>query len=337
LIIDDIKMVRNPIVKLLFFVAFSLTHFLGFNQKIIDTISTPNGDIVLYSNRTWEYLKDKGFDGILNQGLYANLKLLTTNEFSQSWDNQKCFTASKTSDPTKLTDTLWLNVNDPSHLKFVMPVPGVKTSPFGPRWGRNHNGVDLNLNTGDTVLSAWDGKVRYAKFNEGGFGNLVIVRHYNGLETFYAHLSKLLVQPNDEVKAGDVLGLGGNTGHSYGPHLHFEVRFFDSPINPEVFVDVVKKELKVPRLYIHKSLFAPESKPVEYVAPPKKEEIAKKPTPTKPKPTVKKDKVVYYKVKSGDNLSKIAARYGTTVSALCKLNGIKSSTPLRAGKSLRVK
>jgi LysM repeat protein len=317
-----------------FFISLSST---GFSQKVLDTIQTPNGEIILYSNRTWEYLKDKGFDGILNQGMYANLKLLTSTDFSQSWDTQRCFTSSKTSDPTKLNDTLWLNVNDESHLKFVMPVKGIKTSPFGPRWGKNHNGVDLDLETGDTVVSAWSGKVRYAKFNEGGFGNLVIVRHHNGLETFYAHLSKLLVQPNDEVNAGDVIGLGGNTGHSFGAHLHFEIRFFDVPINPELLVDVVKKEQKVPKLFVHKSLFGLGFKPVEYVQPPPKQEIAKKTTPVKPKTTVKKATVVYHKIKSGDNLSKIAGRYGTTVQNLCKLNGIKASTPLVIGKSLRVK
>jgi murein DD-endopeptidase MepM/ murein hydrolase activator NlpD len=308
-----------------------------FSQKILDTIQTPNGEIILYSNRTWEYLKDKGFDGILNQGMYANLKMLTATDFSQSWDTQRCYTSSKTSDPTKINDTLWLSVNNEDHLKFVMPVKGIKTSPFGPRWGKNHNGVDLDLEVGDTVVSSWAGKVRYAKFNEGGFGNLVIVRHYNGLETFYAHLSKLLVQANDEVKAGDVIGLGGNTGHSFGAHLHFEIRFFDAPINPELFVDVVKKELKVPRLFIHRELFGLGSKPIEYVQPAPKEEIAKKTIPIKPKTTVKKETVVYHKVKSGDNLSKIASRYGTTVQNLCKLNGIKTSTPLVVGKSLRVK
>jgi len=321
---------------IIFFVFFCFLTVQSQTQKIIDTISTPSGDIVLYSNRTWEYLKDKGFDGVLNPGIYSSLKLLSPVEFSQVWDNQKCFTSSKSSDPSQLRDTLWLNVSNEEHLAFSMPVPGVKTSPFGPRWGKNHNGVDLNLNVGDTVVAAWSGKVRYAKFNEGGFGNLVIIRHYNGLETYYAHLSKLLVQPNDEIKAGDVLGLGGNTGHSFGPHLHFEVRFFDAPINPEVYIDVVSKKLKMEKLFIHKNLFSPGTKPIEYIKPVEKQEIAKKTIPVKPKP-VKKETVIYYKVKSGDNLSKIASRYGTTVSALCKLNGIKPTTSLQIGKSLRVK
>jgi murein DD-endopeptidase MepM/ murein hydrolase activator NlpD len=321
---------------ILFFVFFCILTVQSQTQKIIDTISTPNGDIVLYSNRTWEYLKDKGFDGVLNPGIYASLKLLSPVEFSQGWDNQKCFTSTKTSDPAQLKDTLWLNVANEEHLTFAMPVPGVKTSPFGPRWGKNHNGVDLNLNLGDTVVAAWSGKVRYAKFNEGGFGNLVIIRHYNGLETYYAHLSKLLVQPNDEIKAGEVLGLGGNTGHSFGPHLHFEVRFFDAPINPEVYIDVLTKKLKFEKLFVHKNLFSPGTKPIEYIKPIEKQEIAKKTIPVKTKP-VKKETVIYYKVKSGDNLSKIASRYGTTVSALCKLNGIKPTTSLQIGKSLRVK
>ena len=131
---------------IIFIVFFCFLTVQSQTQKIIDTISTPNGDIVLYSNRTWEYLKDKGFDGILNPGIYTSLKLLSPVEFSQGWDNQKCFTSSKSSDPSQLKDTLWLNVSNEEHLAFSMPVPGIKTSPFGPRWGKNHNGVDLNLN-----------------------------------------------------------------------------------------------------------------------------------------------------------------------------------------------
>ena len=321
------------------FIFFYFLANQGYSQKIIDTLSTPNGDIVLYSNRTWEYLKDKGFDGILNPGIYSSLKMMSPVEFSQSWDNQKCFTSSKGSDPSQLKDTLWLNVANEEHLSFSMPVPGVKTSPFGPRWGKNHNGVDLNLNVGDTVVAAWSGKVRYAKFNEGGFGNLVIIRHYNGLETYYAHLSKLLVQPNDEIKAGDVLGLGGNTGHSFGPHLHFEVRFFDAPINPEEMINFDSKKLKNENLFVHKGLFRPGAKPSDFYEAHPEEPIdqqAQQQQIVKPV-VVKTQQNKFYRVKSGDTLTEIADRNNTTVSKICQLNGIKPSTVLQVGRSLRIK
>ena len=122
---------------------------------------------------------------------------------------------------------------DDIHKDFDCPVQGIVTSRYGYRKGRYHNGIDLNLRTGDTVKAAFSGRVRYAKWNDGGFGNLVIIRHHNGLETFYAHLSKHLVAPDQEVKAGEPIGLGGNTGRSFGAHLHFEVRFYDAPMNPE--------------------------------------------------------------------------------------------------------
>jgi hypothetical protein len=170
---------------------------------------------------------------ILNQDLGLN--------FTQTWSNDVCFTSGKHNDMTKLNDTLWLCVLDEAHATYRAPVDGIVTSRYGYRHGRHHSGIDLDLETGDTVRSCWAGKVRYAKYNDGGFGNLVIVRHYNGLETLYAHLSKLIVAPDQEVKAGDVLGLGGNTGRSYGSHLHFEVRFYDAAINPEEVIDFDKK------------------------------------------------------------------------------------------------
>src|SRR5699024_9030407 len=94
-----------------------------------------------------------------------------------------------------------------------------------------------------TVYAALDGKVRYSKYNHGGFGNLVIIRHYNGLETFYSHLSKLLVPPNEWVKAGQPIGLGGATGHAFGSNLHFEVRFYNHSINPKEIIDFADKRL----------------------------------------------------------------------------------------------
>ncbi|MFY7943748.1 MAG: peptidoglycan DD-metalloendopeptidase family protein, partial [Crocinitomicaceae bacterium] len=214
-----------------------------------------------------------------------------------------------------------------------MPVPGVVTSRYGFRSGRNHNGIDLDLETGDTVVAAWSGKVRYAKFNDGGFGNLVIIRHYNGLETFYAHMSKLLVFPDQDVVAGEPIGLGGNTGHSFGAHLHFEVRFYDSPMNPEEVINFDKKYLKSENLFVHKGLFKAGAKPSSVHddnAPNENKVVQNKPATIKPQ-------TKYYRVKTGDTLTEIADRNNITVSKLCQLNGIKPSSVLIPGKSLRVK
>lgn len=120
---------------------------------------------------------------------------------------------------------------------FVMPTEGRKSSGYGWRWGRMHYGIDYAGCNKDTSLSVWDGVVRYADFGyNGGYGNLIIVRHFNGFETYYAHHWDLLVREGDTVSAGDGLGIIGSTGHSTGPHLHFEVRFLGVPINPEEIV-----------------------------------------------------------------------------------------------------
>ncbi|MDE7089942.1 MAG: M23 family metallopeptidase, partial [Prevotella sp.] len=122
---------------------------------------------------------------------------------------------------------------------YVAPVKGVVTSNYGyrPRFGRMHRGIDLNLNVGDTVVSAFDGVVRLTKFERRGYGYYVVVRHDNGLETVYGHLSAFLVKPNQRVSAGQPIALGGNTGRSTGPHLHFETRFLGLAVNPAALID----------------------------------------------------------------------------------------------------
>ena len=320
----------------------------------MDTVETIYGKMIVYSNKTWSFLNKSVFDGVMNPRINRIMTLEQETPFSkQSWNNDVCFTT-KNNDLSLLKDTIWLCLIEDSNKGFKIPVPGVTTSRYGIRNGKNHNGIDLNLKTGDTVCAAWSGKVRYAKFNDGGFGNLVIIRHHNGLETFYAHLSKLLVFPDQDVIAGETIGLGGSTGHSTGPHLHFEVRFYDDPINPEEMIDFATKKLKFENLFVHKSLFKSGAKPSEYfddkdvekIEPKKVEEVKKEKVEVKKekekekekekKVEVRKDKVKYYMVKSGDTLSKIAARHKLTVSKLCQLNGIKSSATLRVGKSLRV-
>lgn len=128
---------------------------------------------------------------------------------------------------------------------YVMPTTNRKiTSRFGPRWGRRHEGLDIKVYVGDTIVSAFDGKVRIVRCDRNGWGNFVVVRHPNGLETLYAHLSKQLVKEDQEVKAGEPIGLGGNTGRSTGSHLHFECRVLGKLINPELLFDFPNQDVK---------------------------------------------------------------------------------------------
>ncbi len=311
-------MLKLNIFVLLFWASISI------GQEVIDTLYTPEGTMLIYSNRTWEYLEDRDFDGVLNEFLYSYFEEDSTYNFSLSWDKDMCYTSNKTNDLSKLKDTLWICVVDSTYNDFVMPWDGEVTSRYGYRKGRYHNGIDINLNTGDTVLAAFSGKVRYSRYNDSGFGNLVIIRHFNGLETFYAHLSKLLVVPNQEVKAGDVIGLGGNTGRSYGAHLHFETRFYDAPINPEEIIDFKAKELRDENLFIHRGLFRPGAAVSNNYGP-----IAAASSGS--------GDSKYHKVRSGDTLSAIARRYGTSVSRICQINGIRPTTTLHIGRSLKVR
>ncbi len=299
-------------------------------QTPVDTIKTDLGTVIMLSNRTWKYIEDKDFDGILNEALFEHMHGDTNLNVVQTWNNEVCYTSDLHNDLSKLRDTIPVWLLNVEHNGFVMPVPGIVTSRYGFRSGRYHNGIDLDLETGDTVVAAWDGKIRYAKWNDGGFGNLVIIRHHNGLETFYAHLSKHLVSPNQDVKAGEPIGLGGNTGHSFGSHLHFEVRFFDAAMNPEEAIDFVKREVKNDTLLVHKAIFRPGAKPTD--ATEHGEAVASVQHQAAVTATRK-----YYKVRPGDTLSEIASRHNTTISKLCQLNGIRPTTTIQAGKQLRVK
>ena len=137
---------------------------------------------------------------------------------------------------------------------FTMPWKGLVTSGFGWRHGRAHTGTDIDLETGDTIVAAFSGKVRVARV-AGGYGNCVIIRHPNGLETLYGHLSKILVKTGDEICSGDILGLGGNTGHSFGSHLHLEFRYLGKSINTERFINYKSWSLKESEVKISKRDF----------------------------------------------------------------------------------
>ena len=305
-------------IFLLFNIFISLS-FIGFSQKVIDTLYTDDGTMLIYSNRTWEYLEDRDFDGSLNPFLAEYFDGDTLLNFTLPWDHDLCYSSNRSNDLMKLRDTLWLCVVDEIHQDFVIPHDGPITSKYGWRKGRYHNGIDISLRTGDTVVSAFNGKVRYARYNEGGFGNLVIIRHYNGLETFYAHLSKHLVVPNQEVFAGEPIGLGGNSGRSRGAHLHFETRFYDAPMDPEEIIDFNKKDIKSENLFVHRDLFRPGSS-AAYRS-----------------DVMSTGGVTVHKVRSGDTLGHIARKHGTSVSRLCQLNNIRPTTTLHIGQSIRVR
>ena len=199
---------------------------------------------------------------------------------------------------------------------FHMPTPSTKiTSPFGPRWRRMHNGLDLKVNIGDTIVAAFDGKVRIVKYERRGYGKYVVIRHDNGLETVYGHLSKQLVEENQLVKAGEVIGLGGNTGRSTGSHLHFETRFLGIAINPIYMFDFPKQDIVADTYTFRKAKGVKRAGSHDT--------------------QVADGTIRYHKVKSGDTMSRIAKLRGVSVSTLCKLNRIKPTTTLRIGQVLR--
>ena len=199
---------------------------------------------------------------------------------------------------------------------FVLPMDSMTrvTSKYGPRRRRMHKGIDLKVQIGDTIRAAFDGKVRIKNFERRGYGYYLVIRHPNGLETVYGHLSKFLVGVNDIVRAGDPIALGGNTGRSTGSHLHFETRFLGQAINP---ADIIDFENSIPHQdqYVFRNVKINGRKSNIY--------------------TSSNSQMVYHRVKSGDTLGKIARIYGTTVNELCRLNGLKSTSMLRIGQSIR--
>lgn len=236
--------------------------------------------------------------------------------------------------------------------KFHMPHPGYVTSPYGyrKRFRRQHKGVDLKLFVGDTIRAAFDGKVRLTNFEKKGYGYYVILRHTNDLETVYGHLSKFLVEDGQTVKAGDPIALGGNTGRSTGPHLHFETRYMGYPINPEAIFDFANQTVHTDTYTFDKKTyqlarnFDPAAN-ARYAEQFRKEyqdgqsAIARSTGAGKTvaSSSAKSSKPGYYTVKNGDSLSRIASRNGTSIKNLCRLNNLKSDATLHPGQKLRIR
>ena len=245
--------------------------------------------------------------------------------FRVHWDTTKVHVLDF--DWSQQQDTLWLCATDIRHRRYRTPVRGEVVSSYGWRHRRMHHGIDLKLTTGDTVFAAFDGKIRYSDYNYGGYGNLVVMRHFSGLETYYGHLSALFVDPNEYVKAGDPIGLGGSTGRSSGPHLHFEVRYMGSAFNPEFLIDFKTGALRDPNVLLHQGKWAYHKPKAASLSTADNEVLHEAP----PAPSA------VYRVKSGDTLYSIAKRNGTTVQELCRVNGIGERRPIYAGQRLRLK
>ena len=229
--------------------------------------------------------------------------------YSGEWDNSKLNPYQV--NIASLPDSFVIHCSE-----FFPPTENVVTSEYGPRWGRFHAGIDLRVKVGDTIRSAFGGKIRITKVvagkNRKGYGNFVVIRHDNGLETLYGHLSKILVKQDQIVKAGETIGLGGNTGRSTGPHLHFEIRFLGNAFNPGRMIDF-------DNFVVYNDTYTI-----------KKQETFSEFTAYLNSPAR------YYKVKSGDTLGKIARNNRTTVDKLLKLNKLSISSIIRPGQQIRI-
>ena len=237
---------------------------------------------------------------------------------------------------TELPDSFLINLKH-----FCMPTTSkVVTSNFGRRWGRMHKGIDVKVYIGDTIRAAFSGKVRIVRYEARGYGNYVVIRHYNGLETIYGHMSKHLVEENQVVKAGDPIGLGGNTGRSTGSHLHFETRLCGVALNPALMFDFRNQDVTGDTYMLHKDTYQNESVLANKMNGKSDASLASSSNGSSrgksgSSSSAASADVRYHKVRRGETLSSIAKKRGTTVAKLCKLNHISKRMRIRPGQILR--
>lgn len=239
--------------------------------------------------------------------IFANIYPMWDNEFRRRYTG------------VEIPDSFRIDLRN-----FCMPTPSrLITSNYGYRrsYRRMHRGLDVKVYTGDTIKAAFSGKVRIVKFERGGYGNYVVLRHPNGLETIYGHLSKQLVKENEEVEVGQPIGLGGNTGRSSGSHLHFEILFLGQAIDPVLLFDFPNQD-------VTGDYFVWYNKDKQNIA-------SSKGKGNSGNAQSNSSSVSYHKVKSGENLSVIAKKRHTTIEQLCSLNRITRTTKLRPGQILR--
>ena len=224
---------------------------------------------------------------------------------------------------------------------FAMPHPGYVTSNYGyrRRFRREHKGIDIKAITGDTIRSAFNGKIRLTSYDRRGYGNYIIIRHENGLETVYGHLSKILISEDQYVKAGDPIGLAGNTGRSFGSHLHFETRYMGIPINPAAIFDFSNQTTHTDIYTFDKRTYKKarnysDAANRQYMAKYREEHKEQFAAASK---KASKGNGTTYRIRRGDSLGKIAARNGVSVKQLCRLNGLKTTSKLQIGQVIRLR
>ena len=255
------------------------------------------------------------------------------SELYEDWNNTYAHKA------TEVPDSFRINLKH-----FCMPTQSrVVTSNFGPRWGRQHKGLDIKVYIGDTIRAAFSGKVCIVRYEAAGYGKYIVIRHPNGLETIYGHLSKQLVDENQEVRAGDVIGLGGNTGRSTGSHLHFETRLCGVALNPALMFDFRNQDVTGDFYTYNKRTYDRESREAtaargkignggytrdEVLGGTGSDNILAQ-------TGAAEAEKLYHKVQSGETLSSIAAKRGVTIDQLCRLNHIRKNMKIKKGMILR--
>ena len=258
--------------------------------------------------------------------------------YGDEWDNRYAHRA------TELPDSFVINLRH-----FCMPTPSrVITSDFGSRWGRQHKGLDIKVYIGDTIRSAFSGKVRIVRYEAKGYGNYIVIRHPNGLETIYGHLSKHLVTENQVVRAGEPIGLGGNTGRSTGSHLHFETRLCGVALNPALFFDFRNQDITGDHDVFLKDRYESDSQLAtlergkvnggSYTRDQVYGEVGRyneKAEEAATQNAANAPERVYYKVQNGETLASIAKKVGVSVDAICRLNGFRKDQRVKAGMIIR--
>lgn len=270
-----------------------------------------------------------------NSAIPSILDIPILNKYYTSWDTLYVRRYSEV--PPAAGDSLNLPLFNSYSTGFVFPVEGTFLSPFGYRGRRVHTGVDIKLEAGDPVSAAFDGVVRMAR-TYSGYGNCVVIRHYNGIETLYGHLSKIKVKVNQVVKAGDLIGLGGRTGRATCNHLHFETRFQGKAFNPKQLIDFETYSLLSDTFSVTRATFGlsrdyiPGGSCNVLVADNGKDNPKSKSKASKSSKSKK-----FHTIKSGDTLSSLSRKYGTPVKQICSINGIKATKTLKLGTKIRVR